>query len=166
MNSANLILTGFMGTGKTTAGNIIAEKMNRPFFDMDLAITHRTGFTIPRIFAQKSEPFFRAMERGLVHELALQSGLVIATGGGALVHDDNLQVIMQSGVVICLLADEATLEARLQGSDARPLAADWRTHWQKRYEQYQRMPHHVDTTGKTPQEVAEEVIALWHTVSK
>lgn len=163
--SQNLIITGFMGTGKTTVGVLVAEALERPFYDMDTAITHRTGLTIPRIFAQKSEPFFRAIERGIIHELALQRGLVISTGGGALIHDDNLAVIQQSGIVICLTADEATIEARLRTSDLRPLAGEWRALLAKRREQYARIPRQIDTSDKTPQTVAQEIIDLWHTSS-
>ena len=65
----NIVLTGFMGTGKTTVGEILARKLNREFVDMDKVIEQRTGLTIPRIFAGFSERFFRAMEQGLARKI-------------------------------------------------------------------------------------------------
>ena len=64
-----------MATGKTTIGTLLAKKLGRVFFDVDTAIEHRTGLTIPRIFANHSEPFFRAIEKGICHEVSLQKNL-------------------------------------------------------------------------------------------
>lgn len=162
----NLILTGFMGTGKTTIGALVAKKLNRRFFDMDAAIEHRTGLRIYRIFAIESEPYFRAMERGLCYELALQNNLVIATGGGALVPEDNYNVMAKTGFIICLTANATTIEARLKVSDLRPLAGDWRELLEQRQPFYNAMPHQLDTSGKSHEQVVEEVIALWQANSK
>lgn len=157
----NIILTGFMGTGKSTVGPLIAQRLNRIFYDMDVAIEHRTGLTIPRIFAEHSEPFFRAIERGLCHELALQKNLVIATGGGALLDEDSRQVMMKTGFVVCLVATPESIQARLQGSDERPLAGRWRELLAERQPIYDTFPHKLDTTDKTPAQSVEEVIAIW-----
>jgi shikimate kinase len=66
-DARNIVLTGFMGTGKSTVGALLAAKLNRVFVDVDTAIEHRTGLTIPRLFADYSEPFFRAIEKGICH---------------------------------------------------------------------------------------------------
>ncbi|MCA9916026.1 MAG: shikimate kinase [Anaerolineae bacterium] len=158
----NIVLTGFMGTGKSTIGPILAARMGRVYYDMDTAIEHRTGLIIPRIFAERSEPFFRAIERGLCHELALQRELVIATGGGALIDRESREVMVQSGFVVCLMASEETIESRLRETDLRPLAGKWRELLAQRMPIYQSLPYQVDTTGKTPHEVVEEILALWH----
>ena len=88
-SSANLVLTGFMGTGKTRSARAVAERWAVRFVDMDEVIVERAGQGIPEIFAQQGEAAFRALERALCPDLAQQSGLVIATGGGALVDDAN-----------------------------------------------------------------------------
>jgi shikimate kinase len=160
-NPQNIVLTGFMGTGKSTIGNMLAARLQRVFFDMDTAIEHRTGLTIPRIFAQYSEPFFRAIEKGICHELALQQHLVIATGGGALIDDDNRRIMQKTGVVVCLTATPETIEARLKQSDARPLAGRWRDLYNLRQPVYEQFAHRVDTTDKTPEHITEEILTLW-----
>ncbi|MCU0510947.1 MAG: shikimate kinase [Anaerolineae bacterium] len=165
-DARNLILTGFMGTGKSAVGQRLAARLERPFLDMDTVIEHRTGLTIPRIFAEASEPFFRAMERGLCCELALQTQLVIATGGGALIDPFNYAALAKTGVIICLTADEASIEARLRESDARPLAGRWRELLAERQAVYAAMPHQVATGAKTIDQVVEEILILWQNVSR
>jgi shikimate kinase len=157
----NIVLAGFMGTGKSAVGKLVAVQMGRRFFDMDEAIEHRTGLSILRIFAMESEPYFRAMERGLCYELALQTHLVIATGGGALVDHTNYTVIAKTGFIVCLHATPEVIEARLRASDMRPLAGQWRELLAERQAVYAAMPNPIDTTAKTPEAVAEEVIRLW-----
>ncbi|MCX8024536.1 MAG: shikimate kinase, partial [Thermanaerothrix sp.] len=84
-----LILTGFMGTGKTTVGKIVAAKMGSPFVDLDEVICHRTGQSIPEIFARKGETVFREIESQALREILTQDRVVLATGGGTLLSDDN-----------------------------------------------------------------------------
>lgn len=158
----NVVLTGFMGTGKSTIGPILAARMGRVYYDMDTAIEHRTGLIIPRIFAERSEPFFRAIERGLCHELALQHDLVISTGGGALIDSESRRVMVESGFVVCLMASEEAIEARLRETDLRPLAGRWKELLEQRMPIYETLPYQVDTTDHTPHEVVEEILALWH----
>lgn len=162
----NLILTGFMGTGKTTTGKLVAMRLDRIFFDMDSAIEHRTGLTIPRIFAQYSEPFFRGVERGLCYELAMQEELVIATGGGALIDPESYDAMNRTGFIICLTASPEIIESRLRQSDDRPLVGEWRERLLQRQAAYDAMPNSIDTTDKTPEIVAGEVIDLWQTASQ
>ncbi len=159
-NVSNIVITGFMGTGKTTVGQLVAKKLNRKFVDMDEVIENRTGLTIPRIFTGYSERFFRAMEHGLAHELAMQSGLVIATGGGALVQDDLREMMGQYGTLVCLNASEEEIKVRLSETDGRPLAGDWERLLQERREAYAQISYQIDTTNISPEEIAYEIIAL------
>jgi len=156
----NIVITGFMSTGKSTIGNILAKKLNRKFVDMDEVIEQRTGLTIPRIFTGYSEQFFRAMEHGLAHELSMQSDLVIATGGGALVKDDLREMMGQYGTLVCLNASKEAIKARLQETDIRPLAGQWERLFEERREAYAQIPHQIDTTDKSPEAVVYEIIAL------
>ena len=161
-STLNLILTGFMGTGKSTVGALVAAHMSRVFYDMDAVIEQRTGLAISGIFAQESEPYFRAIERGLCYEMALQQNLVVATGGGALVDANNYEVMSKTGVIICLTADAAALSERLGQFEGRPLAIRWQELLEERRPFYDAMPHQVDTSGRTPQQVAADIITLWN----
>jgi len=165
MNDNNIVLTGFMATGKTTIGTILAQKLGRVFFDVDTAIEHRTGLTIPRIFANHSEPFFRAIEKGICHEVSLQNNLVIATGGGAILDENTRTAFLQTSFVVCLNTTPEEIEARLKKSDLRPLAGEWRQRFEERKSIYDLIPNQVDTTDKTPDEIAEEIIQLWQNES-
>lgn len=165
-DSRNIILTGFMGTGKSTVGPLLAAKLNRVFVDVDTAIEHRTGLTIPRIFADYSEPFFRAIEKGICHELMLENNLVIATGGGAIVDADTRREILKHGFLVCLTAMPDVIEERIRSVDLRPLAGEWRERLAERQSIYDSLPRIVDTTDKTPQQVTEEVLSLWQNASK
>src|SRR5512137_631528 len=98
----NLILVGFMGSGKTAAGKLAARQLGLAFADMDDIIEQRAGSKISEIFAQKGEPYFRQIERELARELAARQGHVIATGGGIVLNPNNLRDLGQSGLVVCL----------------------------------------------------------------
>ena len=161
-STLNLILTGFMGTGKSTVGTLVAAHMQRVFYDMDAVIEQRTGMAISGIFLQESEPYFRAIERGLCYEMALQQNLVIATGGGALIDTNNYEVMSKTGVIICLSADSATLSNRLAVIEGRPLAVRWQELLEARQPFYDAMPNQVETSGRTPEQVAADIIILWN----
>jgi shikimate kinase len=150
-----------MGTGKTTVGQQIAQLTGRTFMDTDTEIARREGKTIPQIFAEDGEFVFRAMERHLCVELAARHGLVIATGGGMLVDEGNRALMLASSFVVCLDATREAIAARLAEVDDRPLAKHWETLLEKRRDVYAAIPTHVDTTDKSPDEIAEEIIALW-----
>jgi shikimate kinase len=157
----NIVITGFMGTGKTTVGRIIAQMTGRAFVDTDEVIAQQVGLSIPEIFARAGEPGFRRMER----DLALPERtdrLVISTGGGMLLDEDNRRVMLAAGFVVCLTATTEAITKRVSNSVERPLLkGDWRALLQKRRAAYAAIPNQVDTTDKTPEAVAEEVMALW-----
>lgn len=161
----NLVLTGFMGTGKTTVGQQIARKTGLPLVDSDALITARAGMTVPEIFRQHGEAEFRRLEREVCAEVAARRGQIIATGGGMLVNPDNLRTMMASGVVICLWASEDELRQRLTADPSRPLASNWEAVLAARTDTYKALPHHILTTGRTPDSIADEAIALWRTHS-
>lgn len=156
----NIVITGFMGAGKSTVAEIVARKLNRPFIDMDREIETRAGFSIPQIFRRQGEAAFRDMERQLVHELALRHGLVIATGGGALVDADNREMMGQHGLIVCLNASQAEIRARLAENQQRPLATDWEAHFDARRGAYASIRHQILTTGRAPADVAADILAL------
>jgi shikimate kinase len=159
----NIVLTGFMATGKTTAGRIVADVLRLKFVDVDSEIVKHEGLSIPKIFAAKGEPEFRRIEAELCRGFSVQSGLVIATGGGALINPETLVAMREGGLVVCLWASPEVIRARLSGENGRPLAADWEAIYERRKPVYESMPHHVITSGKIPEEVAKEVVTLWRT---
>lgn len=164
----NITLTGFMGTGKSTVGRLVAAKLERNFIDMDALIEQREGRPISRIFAESGEAYFRQLEAGLCRELAGQTGLVIATGGGALVPEQNLQVMEGSGLVICLDCAPEILWQRIGRSQDRPMLAAQdegrftrlATLLAQRTPAYSRIKHHLDVTYLSAEEVARQVIDL------
>lgn len=155
-----------MGTGKTTVAKKVAERLGRTFIDTDEKIVEQAGKSIPEIFAQDGEAVFRHHERRVCRFYAGQSGYVIATGGGMLVDDENRRVMLASGLVVCLMASKAAIRERLAGQTGRPLfSGDWEALYDRRAEAYAAIPHRIDTTLRTPDEVVEEVIRLWQTES-
>lgn len=150
-----------MGTGKTTVGKLLAEQLKRRFVDMDTIIERQSGMSIKRIFAAYSEPYFRAMEKGLIRDLVAESNLVISTGGGALIDNESRALAVEHAFVVCLMTSAEEIEHRLMESDARPLASSWRALYEKRLPIYQSFSHQIDTTDKTPETVAQELMTLW-----
>jgi shikimate kinase len=117
----NIILCGFMATGKSTIGKRLAEEMHYRFLDMDALIEEEQGMSIPQIFASQGEPAFRALESQMVERIAGWSRHVIATGGGTIVNPGNLEKLKSCGVLISLTADIQTILQRTGQEDSRPM---------------------------------------------
>ena len=115
----NIVLIGFMGTGKTAVGTRLARRLGREFVDTDNEIEQITGMTIRDIFYKEGEIRFRSEEALIVKRLAERTGLVIATGGGV-INPDNLHLLKQNGILICLEADPEDILKR----SARSVTAD------------------------------------------
>ncbi len=122
MLQPNIILTGFMGTGKTTLGRLLAERLGYEFIDTDTLIEAQIGQTIAELFQTEGEAAFRKLESKLVEELAQKEGLVIATGGGLVLDPKNVAILSESGQIICLTASPEEILARVsKQQDVRPL---------------------------------------------
>ena len=119
----NIVLTGFMGTGKTSVGRRLAHRLDLTFVDTDEVIEQRHG-PIPAIFETHGEPAFRAIEADVARDLASQHGLVIATGGGMLVDAENARLLGATGQIFCLVAEPDELHRRItrqaREDEARP----------------------------------------------
>jgi len=120
----NLALVGFMGTGKSSVGRIVAHQLNFAFVDTDQLIEARTNKSISSIFAEQGEPAFREYEGKVVRELASQRHLVIAAGGGLVVEVMNLASLRQHALVVCLWASPETIWQRVCNQTHRPLLQD------------------------------------------
>jgi len=162
----NIILTGFMGTGKTTVGALLAERLGREFVDMDSQIEAHFGKSIPEVFADEGEATFRVAEAQLCQQLSERQNLVISTGGGALVNPHNRHALAESGVLICLTATVDEIARRVAEMQDRPLldvsAAERRQRIRdllhERRQAYATIPQQVDTTGRTPADIVEAVL--------
>ena len=119
----NLILIGMMGCGKSTCGQLLAKRLGRPLVDTDLLIQKRAGRSIPEIFAQEGEAYFRDLEQSIVRELSQRSGLVIATGGGIILREENVRLMRDSGTVIWLNRSPEDIYAKVSMKN-RPLGQD------------------------------------------
>jgi shikimate kinase len=172
MNSPeNIILCGFMGTGKTTVGRLVAAQLGWQFEDLDHIIETRQGKPIREIFAEQGEAAFRRLEADLCAELVNWRQHVIATGGGAVVDPANRASLQRAGLVICLDAPAEEIVARLAGMPAgvtdRPMLSGAdpvqrvRELLAKRSGAYNAIPYHIDTAGCSPEGTAEAIIALW-----
>ena len=152
----SIVLTGMPGSGKTTVGRLLAQKLGRPFYDSDDEITSRTGRTPNEIIRTDGEAAFRDIEADVIAALSLEPGCVIATGGGAILRHENIRHLRANGRIFFL---DRPLDDILP-TDDRPLSAD-RAALQKRYDE--RYPVYTATADAvipvrgTPEEVASAI---------
>ncbi len=117
----NVILVGFMGSGKTTIGRLAAKALNFQFLDTDQLIVDRTGRQISDLFAELGEEHFRDQETAVIRSLVTANRCVIATGGGAVIRPENREMLRRSGFVVLLTASEEVLLERVSRNSKRPL---------------------------------------------
>ncbi|MBV5300243.1 MAG: shikimate kinase AroK [Methylococcaceae bacterium] len=119
--SENIYLVGLMGAGKTTIGRQLARTLKIPFYDSDKAIEERTGVDIPTIFEFEGEEGFRNREQKMIQQLTEIKGIVMATGGGAVLREENRKLLSENGFVIYLHCDVDKLLERTRRDSQRPL---------------------------------------------
>jgi shikimate kinase len=117
----NIVLCGFMGTGKSSVGRLVAEQLRFAFLDTDHVIEARAGKPITEIFAEQGEAAFREMEEKVVKEVATRERTVISTGGGLVVNPENMASLKQHALVVCLWASPAGIYTRVKNQNHRPL---------------------------------------------
>jgi shikimate kinase / 3-dehydroquinate synthase len=155
------VLVGFMGSGKTTVGRILAERLGQPFVDSDVLIEQRLGRNIRDIFATEGETYFREFEHATVAELVRGQEAVVALGGGA-VEDPRTRAVLRNARVIYLRVDYKEALARVQGDDYRPMLhrPDLDEVFQRRLPVYEELAVlTIDTDGRRPDEIAREALA-------
>jgi shikimate kinase len=160
----NIVLLGFMATGKSAVGKALAEKLGCIFYDTDALIEKETGATVAALFEKGGEAAFRELEAKTVSLVAMLDKAVIATGGGVPLRDDNMRELERNGVTVLLTARPATVLERLKGAaDTRPLLKGREPLraveelLAARKKAYARCRHAVATDGLTPEQVAEVV---------
>lgn len=157
-----IFLVGFMGSGKTTVGRLLAEKLGFEFVDLDDEICRRAGTTIPDIFERAGEAAFRQMETETLKEIVRRTNIVVALGGGAFVGQENRRLIRQHGVSIWLDCPLSVILARLDGVTDRPL---FRTPSQVEALYHRRLPSYalsdirINAGRVSPEEVVHEILS-------
>ena len=150
----NIFLVGMMGAGKTTVARLLAGRLNRPFIDSDQELEARCGVKVPVIFEIEGEEGFRAREAAVLDELTARSGIVLATGGGAVLRQENRERLGARGVVVYLRAQPRDLHMRTRHDKNRPLlaTADPQKRLEELYEQrdplYREVADLVVDTGR------------------
>jgi shikimate kinase len=162
----NIILTGFMATGKTSVGRGLAARLGYEFADLDALIEAEAGMSVPQIFAAQGEPAFRDLEAHMVERAANRTGCVVATGGGAIVNPRNLEALKRSGLVIALTADPEIILSRIGRDEDRPMLRGGEKRERIRLLLEARAPAYaqadltIDTSDRTVDEVVGHLVEL------
>lgn len=161
---APIFLIGFMGSGKTTVGRLLARRLGWTFADLDERIVRAAGMPVAEIFAREGEPAFRRRETEALRAAAAERRTVLATGGGAACRDENLQIMLASGRVVALDVSAGEAVRRTGRASGRPLldgaadpvaAADALLAGRQAF--YARAHWRVDTDGRPPEQIVQEI---------
>lgn len=160
----NIVLIGFMGTGKSTVGKRLAQSLDWDFIDTDLEVSEVTGMSITEIFRRYGETRFRSEERLVVQRVSQQDQLVIATGGGTVVNPLNWEDLARNGILIGLHASLEEIINRVGSKNDRPLlkgsTEELEKLWSERQVFYDKADFTVDTTRKDIDTVASEILEV------
>ena len=156
----NLILIGMPGCGKTTMGTLLSDIMDRPLLDSDEEVVRCAGMSIPELFATRGEQGFRDMESEILADMGKRSGVIIATGGGAILRDENVRALRQNGL-LCLI----TRDIHMLPRDGRPLSSSEGAVvklWNARREKYFAAADYVVDNGASPEDAVRLIKEGFH----
>ncbi len=162
----NIYLIGFMGTGKTSTGIIVADLLNMNFVDTDICISSSQDLSVPDIFRTMGEAKFREFETKELLALSKSDNKVISCGGGMPLKEENREIMRKSGYIFLLSASPSELSSRLSGNSDRPLLKDTSpSHIAKMLKEREQhylscFDHIINTDRLSPQEAAESIISL------
>jgi len=162
----NIYLIGFMGTGKSFVGRIVANELGAQFMEMDEELERRAGKKISDIFKDEGEAHFRLMERTLLEELSRKDGYVVSCGGGAACNDYNMALIKTSGLSFNLQSSAEKIYERTKKNTDRPLLqvadplAKIKELLAKREPFYNQADHHIRSEEETPDQVAQAILKI------
>jgi len=160
----NIVLIGLMGSGKTTVGKLLAQKLNKKFIDTDEYIENEEKITINEIFSRFGETCFRNLETDTVKKICLSDNQIISTGGGIVEKPENIKILKKKGIVFYLYAPVDELYSRIKNEKNRPLLNNDAPKWaleklfHKREKLYELCDFKIDTTGKNVEEITQEII--------
>ncbi|MBC7216676.1 MAG: shikimate kinase [Candidatus Caldatribacterium sp.] len=161
---SGIALLGFMGCGKTTVGQRVAEITGWRFYDTDRVIEERVGLSIPEIFSRYGEEYFRELETEVLEELVKERNLVLATGGGLPLRERNRAILWEHFLTVFLRVSFPLLFERIRGSSHRPLLRKYATFEELEALYLARLPYYekahviIDADFLTEEEVAREII--------
>ncbi|MEA5113509.1 MAG: shikimate kinase [Geobacteraceae bacterium] len=162
----NIILTGFMGTGKSSVGKLLAKRLGYRFRDMDDMIVSRQNMSINEIFEKYGEIHFRTLEAEAIRSISEERGMVVSTGGGAVISKENRNMFRNIGLIVNLSASPEVILERLAQDDGRPLLSGSKDIatidrlMKEREPFYSDADIRIDTTGKKLDDVAREILAF------
>jgi shikimate kinase len=162
----NIVLVGFMGTGKTAVGKLLAARLKKSRLCLDDMIEWKVGKPIVEIFNQDGESFFRKVEKDIVKAASRDNDVIIDAGGGVVIDEDNIKNLKNKGIIICLKARPEVTYQRTKGQIHRPLLNtpnpidSIKALLDEREKYYNRADYTIETSGLTPDEVAEKIIDI------
>jgi shikimate kinase len=160
----NIVLTGFMGTGKTAVGRELARLLDMKLIDVDTEIEVSREMTISEIFKEYGEPVFREIETDMIKKVSRNNQVIISTGGGAVLKQENMETLRETGIIVCLMASPETILRRTGSTNDRPLLhvenplEKIRELMDSRKPYYEKADIVIATEGKTPLQIAEEIV--------
>ena len=170
MKKKNIVLCGFMGSGKSTIGKQLAERLGMRFIDTDTYIEQKEGMTISKIFEEKGEEYFRELELKVCEEISSLKVTVVSTGGGTLLKDANVKAIKKNGTVFLLNVSSNTVLMRLKNDSTRPLLqrADKekavKTLLSQRIPLYNRAADYVIDAEDSPRKICNQIMNIYNTL--
>ena len=163
-DKTNVVFVGFMGTGKSSAGRMLARKLKKTLWDVDQLIENKEKRTIRQIFETEGEAYFRRVEKEAIQTIAREDNVVITTGGGAVLDSENLRVLSEKGWIVALHASPETIFKRVKNSKKRPLLlgsdrmAEIRRLLEIRRPLYAKADFSIDTDGKNTAQVIQMIL--------
>ena len=158
----NIYLVGFMGSGKSTIGKLLAKETGYRFVDIDKEIEQNEDMSIKEIFSSKGEKYFRDLEKKMIKNFVEKKGFIVSTGGGLGADKENMELMKKKGVVIWLDVSLDTVLKRCGEDENRPLLKKSRNDLEKLFEKrkqiYASADIHIDVNNKTPDQIVKEIL--------
>jgi shikimate kinase len=162
----NIYLVGFMGTGKTSTGKELAKRKKLQFMDLDELIELKQKRLISDIFAEKGEPYFRRVEKQVLKQVSKEKKFVVACGGGIVLDPENIKIMKETGIMVCLTSSPEAICKRTSACSTRPLLNVKDPKKQIEHLLKMRAPYYakadkaIDTSKLSVKETAEKIIKL------
>lgn len=169
----NIVLIGYRGTGKSSVGKLLAERLGRALISTDAEVVKRANLSIPDLVKQFGWSYFRDLESEVCHSVASKDNLIIDTGGGVILRQQNVEALKANGLLFWLTAEISTIQRRIEGDHQRPSLTGTKSFideieevLQERLPRYRAAADHtIRTDDRSPSEVADAVLAYVKTLA-